>query len=330
MRVEDVISNRVEAVINARVPVLQVAGFDQYDFRQRGVTEQFLGDAETYSRKYTNPTRARSVLEKGFSQANIAVESGPLRLLDIGTGGGNSVFALREMLPNASVLGVDISRPLLEICSRLADERYAAQPGDMTLLCADLYDLDVVPEAVDFVTGIAILHHMLDPGAIVAKMLTALKPGGYAIFNEPFEIGHGILRGIFATILNMEEGREPLPASLKHWMAAFITDFDARRGIGHVREGRTKFLDDKWYFTDAWFRALGRQYKCDLTIVPTHADADIFWRHFERSASIHNESDAGALPQWAKDVFTAFDESYSAQQLADLPIGGVVVMRKAG
>ncbi len=330
MQVADIVSTRVEPVINARVPVLQIAGFDAYDFKQRGVTEQFLGDAETYFQKYTNPARARSVFEKAFSEASISTCSGRLRVLDIGTGGGHSVFAIRDILPDASVLGIDISRPLLEICSRFADERYAHQRGEMALLCADLYDVDVIPESVDFVTGFAILHHMLDPGAIVAKMLTALKPGGYAIFNEPFEIGHGILRGIFATILNMEEGREPLPASLKHWMAAFITDFDARRGIGHVREGRTKFLDDKWYFTDAWFRALGRQYKCDLTIIPTHADADIFWRHFERSASIHNGSDAGALPQWAKDVFTAFDESYSAQQLADLPIGGVVVMRKAG
>lgn len=33
MHAGDVISNRVETVISARVPVLQVAGFDQYDFR---------------------------------------------------------------------------------------------------------------------------------------------------------------------------------------------------------------------------------------------------------------------------------------------------------
>jgi len=308
--------------------VFQVAGFEQYDFQQRGVTEQFLGNADVYVEKFTNPAHFRDLYARALKVTHLTSSCAPLRVFDIGTGGGNSVFAIRELLPNTTIVGVDISRPLLEFCSLMAEQRYHVPSGAMALLCADLFSVDVVPHSADLVTGSSILHHMLEPEAIVAQALTALKPGGYAIFTEPFEIGHGILRGIYSLILELDQSkREPLPNTLKTWLSAYVKDFDARRGVGNIRE-YTRRLDDKWFFTDSWFRSMGKQHHCDVTIMPSHGSGTVFWNQFVYSARMFNGSDANELPMWAKAVFNKFDETFSAQQLAEIPFGGIVVMHK--
>jgi SAM-dependent methyltransferase len=326
VRVSDFISNRVDTVSRSIVPIYKVAGFDDYDFAELGVTDQFLSDAETYYEKYTNPVHFKELYARALQV--IRVPQRRLNVLDIGTGGGNSVFAIRTLLPDIDVFGVDISQPLLELCSRAAVDRFGVAADRMVLLCADLYALNVVPNSVDLVTGSSILHHMVEPGPIVAKALTALRSGGHAVFTEPFESGHGILRGIYATILAAEARYgEPIPILVHDYMTAFIRDFDARRGIGDVRD-YTRHLDDKWYFTTEWFRSLARQYGCDVMIIPTHGSNAIFWHHFVHMARFHNGADANALPDWAKAVFHQMDDSFSRQQLDELPFTGIVVLRK--
>ena len=54
------------------------------------------------------------------------------------------------------------------------------------MACADAM-LDVfVPESFDLVTGAAILHHLIDPSRALVAAHRALKPGGFAMFFEPF------------------------------------------------------------------------------------------------------------------------------------------------
>lgn len=72
------------------------------------------------------------------------------------------------------------------------------------------------PDSFDMVVGGAILHHPLDGTKALAAAYRALKPGGVALFLEPFE-GLAIVRVIFDPFTGRagREGWLPEPAAGK-------------------------------------------------------------------------------------------------------------------
>lgn len=312
----------------AHVPIFKVQGFDGYDFASLGVTDQFLDNAAVYFEKYTNPAHFRDLYARGLK--TIDLPDTVLSVLDIGTGGGNSIFAVYDILGKDRVraLGIDISPQLLELCGLVAERDYALDGHGLSLLCADLYDLDLQPASVDLVTGSSILHHMLDPRPIVELMVKTLKPGGSAIFTEPFEDAYGLLRMAYATITDMADRLgDPLPEDFSTFIREFSEDFDARRGIGEVRD-YTQYLDDKWYFTRSWFQDLGYALDCDVKFIPTHGGHDIFWAHVVTHARLHNGADANMLPDWAKMIITRLDQTFSRAQVRDFAFTAIVVLTR--
>ena len=330
MRVADFVSNEVEMARPGTVPVYRIKEVSTYDFAARGVTEQFLEDASTYYDGYTNPVHFRKLYGLAFDRGNITPKAGA-RVLDIGTGGGNSVFAVRDILPDAQILGVDISQPLLELCAKAAIDRHSVDVDSMAMLVADLYDLKPVADSVDFITGSSILHHMLDPEALILHVAKSLRPGGYAIFNEPMEEAHGIFRAIFAGILEDDEQQsEHISKATATFFTAYVRDFDARKGIGNVRNS-TQWLDDKWFFTRTWFQSVAMKAGCDrIVISQTHGGRNMFWRQFVVASRLFGAPEApDTLPRWARRRFEIMDESLSEQQKLDITFAAVVVMQKS-
>jgi SAM-dependent methyltransferase len=323
------VSNAVELATAGKVPVYRIRDVANYDFAARGVTSQFLGDAANYYHRYTNPEHFLHLYSIALEKSGILKGDKPARILDIGTGGGNSVFAIRKLLPTAEILGVDISEPLLDMCAKVAAEHYQIESG-MAMLCADLYDLQPVRDGVQLVTGSSILHHMLDPESLMLHVLSGLAVGGHAIFTEPMEDGHGIFRGICAGILEDDShASEPLPTAAKNYMTAYVRDFDARKGVGDVRK-YTAALDDKWFFTRAWFAEVAAKAGCaSISVIPTHGGRDMFWRQFVVTSKLFREAiEPDAMPQWAKRRFAIFDESFSNRQKAELTFAAVIVIQK--
>lgn len=320
----------------AAMPVDRIGGVSIFGLAEEtaselvnlGVSDQFLGNAAEYIAKYTNPSHFIDIYRRALTQVTLPNSTDEIRVLDIGVGGGNSAFALFHLIERATVLGVDISLPLLRICAQAAPG-FGIEDDRLTLLRADLAQLTPAPGTVDLVTGASILHHLLDPAQIIETALPALRPGGVAIFFEPFEDGHGILRGIYAAILEAEpRHKTAVPDALRQHMTAYIRDFDARKGIGTVRE-HTRFLDDKWMFTKSWFETLGKRCGCrQVRFIPTHSHQQIFWRQFVVQARLDNGSDAAGLPDWGKQIFAAFDDSFSTAQLAELCFTGIIVMER--
>lgn len=324
-----VIKNELVVHSEGELPILKVDGFDGYDFASLGVTEQFLSEAHVYYEKYTKPEHFKELYNIALKL--IKLPQGAVSILDIGTGGGNSIFAMLSLLgaERVQALGVDISPQLLELCAHAAVGQFGVDPGKLELVCADLYDLEIVPESVDLVAGSSILHHMVDPVPIVRKSLAALKSGGSAIFTEPFEDGHGLLCSAYKLILAQESSRdEPIPAALRTFMSEIVQDFEARKGVGDVRD-YTHVLDDKWFFTRSWFQNIGREFDCDTRIVPTHgAGATIFWEAILSNARLHNGADANLLPAWAKQIVTNLDSTFSREQKGDFAFTAVIVFTK--
>lgn len=100
------------------------------------------------------------------------------RLVDIGCGAGQTTLALAERVgPDGSVLGVDISAPLLAVASGRAEGL-----ANVSFLEADAQTQAFEPGAADAVFSRFGVMFFADPVAAFANIHKALKPGGRLAF----------------------------------------------------------------------------------------------------------------------------------------------------
>ncbi len=90
-------------------------------------------------------------------------------VLDTGCGTGRALRFLREALPNASVRGNDPSPELLAIAVR--DHGVPAEVLD----CCSSDRLPYEDSSFDAVVATGVLHHVADPGKVVAEMLRVAR-----------------------------------------------------------------------------------------------------------------------------------------------------------
>jgi release factor glutamine methyltransferase len=77
-----------------------------------------------------------------------AGQGGALRILDIGTGSGNIAVSLAKLLPEAAVVGIDVSRGALEAAR--GNALLHGVEGRVTLLEADVCALEGIPGGTPF------------------------------------------------------------------------------------------------------------------------------------------------------------------------------------
>ncbi|MEP7326117.1 MAG: methyltransferase domain-containing protein [Gemmatimonadota bacterium] len=90
-------------------------------------------------------------------------------ILDVGTGTGTVVSALRSAAPGARILGVDYATGML---------RLARDSGPVLVAAMDAQRLAVAASSVDVVTAIFMLFHLPDPLAGLLETHRVLKTGG--------------------------------------------------------------------------------------------------------------------------------------------------------
>src|SRR5580704_10342673 len=83
------------------------------DLVKEYVHRQFLQDASTYAERYNDTMHWKRLL--AIAQRHCAVIVAQPRILDIGSGAGNSVIPLLELYPGASIVASDLSVPLLQL-----------------------------------------------------------------------------------------------------------------------------------------------------------------------------------------------------------------------
>lgn len=102
------------------------------------------------------------------------------RCVDVGAGGGDVSVALAEMVGRGGrVYAVD-SDPL----ARDEVARAAAAHAQVIALTQAGEDLSL-PEEVDLAFCRFLLLHVLDPAVVLAKMASAVRPGGWVVAQEP-------------------------------------------------------------------------------------------------------------------------------------------------
>lgn len=170
----------------------------------------------------------------------------PARILDLGSGPGTGALALARRFPGATVTAVDLSPRML----RRLEERAAAQglADRVRVLQADLDDVwphEARDEPYDLMWAAAFLHHLKDPGHLLARAFAALRPGGLLAVTEmdffprflPEEPGGGD-GGLEARLHAVTDTRPPPEWSDHLARAGFAVE--ARRPFEiHLRGSRT-------------------------------------------------------------------------------------------
>src|SRR5208282_3653923 len=163
-----------------------------------GVTAQFLENAEQYHRSYFDTEYWSFLL--GNALAAAGNPEAPRRIIDIGSGSGNSVIPLADRFPNAEIVATDISPQLLAILRDFLRKRSDGHRR-FGLVCVDATAAHYRPEVANLTVGAAILHHILEPKLVLESCFRALAPGGWAVFFEPFEAGNTLLKFTYRRIL---------------------------------------------------------------------------------------------------------------------------------
>jgi SAM-dependent methyltransferase len=289
-----------------------------------GITEQFLGDAETYHRKYTDTAYFRGLIQNALSRADFAPKS-PL-VLDLGSGSGNSVFPLLELFKDGRVVATDLSPNLLAIMERHAATAPSIR-NRLSYVCVDACSDYLRPGAFDLVVGAAILHHLIDPRLALRAAIRVLRPGGLAIFFEPFENGHAILRLAYAQILEKADAGAPLAPEVRNFIEALVQDWRVRTGSDKSADIFRK-IDDKWLFTRSYIETAADELGFSTTtIYPIHRIEEPFTRQTEVFLKLGLGTARDALTDWAWDIIGNCDRMFSAELKADLLIEGAILLR---
>jgi ubiquinone/menaquinone biosynthesis C-methylase UbiE len=109
-----------------------------------------------------------------FRLAQIGVDIG-WRCLEVGAGNGSvSRWIADQVGATGSVVASDINPDLIE-------------PGDASNLSVRAMDVavDDLGSGYDLVVGRALLHHLPDRTAVLARLAAAVKPGGFVVLEEP-------------------------------------------------------------------------------------------------------------------------------------------------
>ncbi|MHA1592731.1 MAG: class I SAM-dependent methyltransferase [Candidatus Heimdallarchaeaceae archaeon] len=96
-------------------------------------------------------------------------------VLDVGTGTGKVLQALKKHNSKAHYCGIDINRDML---------KKAEQLNNFYLDVQDVKNLKFERKKFDLVTARMVLHHVDDLGQAMSEIYRVLKPGGQFIFCE--------------------------------------------------------------------------------------------------------------------------------------------------
>jgi len=223
------------------------------------------------------------------------------------------------------MVAVDISPQLLAILRDYLESREDLST-DCILLCMDACENAYRPEVFDLAIGAAVLHHMPDPQQALAAVHHALRPGGHAVFFEPFESGNAILALAFEEILDCNAGRRGLDERVTGLLSGTIRHVYSLRHINPKMRNR---LDDKWVFTRLWLEEIQQAVGFRrLQIYPLHPTDMPFSRQTESLLQMGLGAGPDALPRWAWSILRRYDGVFSEHLKRELLIEGAIILSK--
>ena len=176
-------------------------------------------------------------------------------ILDLGTGPGYLPLEIVKRSPTINVIGVDLSRKLIEIARSNAAkaglaERLAFQAGNAGRL-------EFADSAFDMVISTGMLHSLKEPVAVLQEIHRVLKANGEAWIFDPAKVASAVDRKRWRASLDLRERfflwlfqlfglHKPIKTYTREQAIALIaqTDFENYRIDARENEIRIKLKKD--------------------------------------------------------------------------------------
>ncbi|MYC74517.1 methyltransferase domain-containing protein [Candidatus Poribacteria bacterium] len=105
-----------------------------------------------------------------------------MRVLEIGSGAGDVALTIAELVgPAGQIVGVDVNAAILDTARQRVTD---AGIRNVEFIAGDAREL-AFADKFDAIVGRFVLMYMADPREAFATLMTHLKPGGIAAFQEP-------------------------------------------------------------------------------------------------------------------------------------------------
>lgn len=290
-----------------------------------GLTAQFTDNAETYANAYASTPYFTWLIKRAVALADLS--QAPRDILDIGAGAGdNSTFPAAEMWPEASIIATDLSAQLLAILNREAKKREVS--SRLTIVCVDAMNDIFEEQSFDLVMGSAILHHLIEPLDALKAAHRVLRPGGIAIFFEPFELGYSLVANVFDRISSESTLRnEPLSPEIISFMKNFVQDIKRRLGTDKSAP-LYREIDDKWLFTKPYFTEAAAKIGFSDCLIECIQEPKLqLSRYIKTFLRIGAKTTVDTLPAWAQHLCEAADEMF-VESTREIITEAIVVMKK--
>jgi len=108
------------------------------------------------------------------------LESGAV-IVDLGTGPGILAIELHKLLPQAKIIGVDLSSDMLEIARKNADE---AGMSDFETRLGKAEEIPIESDSVSLVVTQSSFHEWEDQRKGLSEIFRILKPGGSLMLKD--------------------------------------------------------------------------------------------------------------------------------------------------
>lgn len=290
------------------------------------ITDQFKAGAEEYHRRYAASDHFEALFRQALAATAIAIADAPT-VLDLGSGSGvNSIVPCQRLFPGARMVASDLSAELLAMLAAYAADNAASD----ALVCVkmDAMSKRVTPGGFDLVTGASILHHLDSPPEGLLAAAHALKPGGHAIFFEPFN-GWTIMQLAFERIVAEATLRgETLEPVIDAAVRLLIEDIAGRSSERYSEARLAK--DDKWLFSRTRVEKQARDAGFDAVRFVPHNDHASLYRD---AAGVYLRLASGrddlVLPQWAYAILDSFDAAITLNAKRELMLEATIVLTKA-
>jgi ubiquinone/menaquinone biosynthesis C-methylase UbiE len=296
-----------------------------FDPQDPGITKQFLENAEIYDSRYYNPDALAQQLKLTLSRAGLP-DLVPRRVLDVGSGSGNSVFALGHLYPSADIVASDLSPAMIRIMQLRAATLPAIEPR-LTLVVGNAAELHPKEHGFDLLVGSSMLHHLVDPFGALKRLLRGVRHGGAAIFYEPFQAGNIVFRACLNEIMRRARSEGGLSEQHFHFYRTLTMGVDLLCKADRSDPIYGK-LDDKWMFNRRHFEEAARESGCrGLRIYSTNPPQHTFRNKLHKLHMV-GLGETVELPSWIIEILDSCDKSISPALREELLMEGSIIFLK--
>jgi ubiquinone/menaquinone biosynthesis C-methylase UbiE len=175
----------------ARIPLTHERIFSNEAYAE-SYAQRHQRMAEGFGREY-----ARKLSAHGFQGGKV---------IDVGCGFGATNLVLAQRFVNSEFIGVDLSRPLLQIARKGAE---AAHLGERVRFEeADVQEIPYGDNWFDVVINVNMVHIVDDPIRMLNEIERILVPGGFLFIGDLRRSWLGLLENEIRSALTLKEARQ--------------------------------------------------------------------------------------------------------------------------